>query len=179
MIMETERLILRPWEMTDAAVLFQYASDPRIGPNAGWPPLKDIEESQKIIELILSNWGFFAIVLKETNEIVGCINILIGESSNFEIAADEGELGFWIGVPHWGKGYVTEAIEEMLDYGFEDLELEKIWCGYFSDNIRSKIVQEKCGFQYQYTLEKVKTLTGDEKTEIVMAMESSEYLLIT
>ena len=89
MIMETERLILRPWEMTDAVALFQYASDPRIGPNAGWPPLKDIEESQKIIELILSNWGFFAIVLKETNEIVGCINILIGESSNFEIADDE------------------------------------------------------------------------------------------
>lgn len=171
MIMETERLVLRPWEKTDAAALFQYASDPRIGINAGWSPLKDIEESKKIIELILSNWGFFAIVLKETNEIVGCINILIGEASNFDIADNEGELGFWIGVPHWGKGYVTEAIEEMLDYGFEDLELEKIWCGYFSDNIRSKVVQEKCGFTYQYTLEKVKTLTGDEKTEIVTGME--------
>lgn len=175
MIIETERLILRPWEMSDSTALFQYGSDPRIGPNAGWPPLKNTEESKKIIELILSNWGFYAIVFKETNEIVGCINILIGEASNFDIADDEGELGFWIGVPHWGNGYATEAIEEMLDYGFEDLELKKIWCGYFSDNERSRSVQEKCGFQYQYTLEKIKTLAGDEKTEIVMGMENSDY----
>lgn len=176
MIIETERLILRPWELIDAEALFQYASDPRIGPNAGWPPLKNIENGKKIIELVLSNWGFYAIVLKETNELIGCINLLIGEASNFHITDDEGELGFWIGVPHWGKGYVTEAIEEMLDYGFVDLKLKKIWCGYFEDNIRSKAVQEKCRFQYQYTMEKVKTLTGDEKTEIVMGMDAVTYL---
>ena len=63
----------------------------------------------------------------------------------------------------------------MLDYGFEDLELKKIWSGYFSDNLRSKAVQEKCGFQYQYTLEKVKTLTGEEKTEIVMGIDKVDY----
>lgn len=175
MRIETERLFLRPWEKKDAVALYKYASDSRIGPNAGWPSLKDIEESKKIIDLILSNWGFYAIVLKETNEIVGCINILIGEAGNFDIADDEGELGFWIGVPHWGKGYATEAIKKMLDYGFKDLELKKIWCGYFSDNTRSKVVQEKCGFQYQYTLEKVKTLTMDEKKEIVMGMNNVDY----
>lgn len=175
MIMETERLFLRPWNIEDATALFQYASDPKIGPAAGWPPHKNIEQSRQIITDILSCWGFYAIVLKETDEVIGSINILIGEASNFDIAKDEGELGFWIGVPYWGKGYVTEAIMEMLDYGFEDLDLKKIWCGFFSDNTRSKRVQEKCGFQYQYTLDKVKTLLGEEKTEIVMCMKKTDY----
>ena len=177
--METKHLFLRPWDISDAVDLYRYAKDPDIGSNAGWPPLTSIEQGEKIIDYVLSSWGFFAIVLKETQEVIGCINLLIGEASNFDIEADEGELGFWIGKPYWGLGYVTEAIEVMLLYAFHDLELKKVWCGHFDDNTRSKRLQEKCGFKYSHTLENVKTLTGEVKTEIVgyrtSAMSNNKY----
>jgi RimJ/RimL family protein N-acetyltransferase len=64
---------------------------------------------------------------------------------------DECELGYWIGVPFWGKGYVPEAVRKILHHGFEDLGMTTIWCGYYDGNERSKRVQEKCGFTYHHT----------------------------
>lgn len=165
--MQTEHLYLRPWDLSDAKDLYKYAKDPDIGPSAGWPPITSIKQAEQIIDYILTSWGFFALVLKDTQEVIGCINILIGEASNFDIPDTEGELGFWIGKPFWGCGYITEAVDAMLTYAFKELDLPKVWCGYFSDNIRSKRLQEKCGFQYSHTLQNVKTLTGEKKTEIV------------
>ena len=54
-MIETDRLILRPWLDTDAEALFRYASDPDVGPRAGWPPHKDIEESRRVIRDIFTN----------------------------------------------------------------------------------------------------------------------------
>ena len=51
----------------------------------------------------------------------------------------------WIGVPYWGQGLIPEAVREIMRHGFDDLNLEKMWCGYFDGNTKSKRVQEKCG----------------------------------
>ena len=70
--METNRIILRPWRDSDADVLYKWASDPDVGPRAGWAPHKSVEESLEIIRTVfkdaLHTW---AIVLKETNEPIG------------------------------------------------------------------------------------------------------------
>ena len=70
-MIETDRLILRPWRESDAEALFRYASDPDVGPRAGWPPHKDIEESRNIIRDIFTNERTWAITLKETGEATG------------------------------------------------------------------------------------------------------------
>ena len=93
MILETERLILRPWEETDAEDLYRYASHPDVGPIAGWPVHTSVENSRKIIREVLSAPETYAVVLKET--------------------------------------------------------------GYFDGNLKSKRVQEKCGFHYHHTNENV------------------------
>lgn len=162
MELETERLLLRPWSIKDADILLQLGSDPRVGPSAGWPVLRNIDDSKKMIEYIFSCWGFFALELKVTSELIGSVGILIGEASNFNIADDEGEILYWLGVPYWYHGYAAEAVKKIIDYGFSCLELNQIWCGYFEGNDASKKVQENCGFQYQYTMpDKVQTLANE------------------
>lgn len=64
---------------------------------------------------------------------------------------DECELGYWLGKPFWGRGYMPEAAKELIRYGFEDLKMSTIWCGYYDGNDKSKRVQEKVGFVYHHT----------------------------
>ena len=145
-ILQTERLLLRQWQNSDANALFKYASDPRVGPNAGWPIHKSEAHSLEIIQTVLSAPETYAIVIKETNEPIGSIGLMMGEYTDLTENTNEAELGYWIGVPYWGQGLITEASKEIIRYGFESLKLNAIWCGYFSHNTRSGRVQEKCGF---------------------------------
>ena len=98
MILETERLILRPWEERDAHDLFQYASNPEVGPIAGWPVHTSVENSREIIKNYFSAPEIYAIVLKETMQPVGSIGLMIGSASDKGIPDTEAEIGYWIGV---------------------------------------------------------------------------------
>ena len=86
---------------------------------------------------------------------VGSIGLMIGSASDKGIPDTEAEIGYWIGVPYWGQGLIPEAVREMMRHGFDDLNLEKLWCGYFDGNTKSQRVQEKCGFRYHHTKENV------------------------
>lgn len=148
MILETERLILRPWKEADADMLYEYAKDPRVGPIAGWPVHTSVENSRVIIREILSDEETYAVTIKGEDAAIGSVGLVIGEKSNLNIPESEGEIGYWIGVPFWGKGYIPEAVQELIRHGFDDLRLTSIWCGYFDGNQKSKRVGEKCGFQH-------------------------------
>ena len=155
MTLETERLILRPWEESDAEDLYRYASHPDVGPIAGWPVHTSVEDSREIIRGVLSEPETYAVVLKEEGRPVGSIGLMLGKASNIGIPDTEGEIGYWIGVPYWGRGLIPEATRVIMRYGFEDLGLQKLWCGYFDGNEKSRRVQEKCGFRYHHTVENV------------------------
>ncbi len=152
MVLETERLILRPWEETDAEECYRYAKDPRVGPAAGWPAHKSAEDSRRIVRDGLSAPETYAKVLKETGLPVGSIGL---HRNDLATGDDEAELGYWIGVPYWGRGLVPEAAREILRRAFEDLKLDRVWCGYYDGNEKSRRVQEKLGFTYQWTSEDV------------------------
>ena len=113
-MLETKRLILRPWQVEDAESCYRYAKNPNIGPKAGWPVHDSVENSREIIRTVLSAPNTFAVVLKETMEPVGSIGLMIGKQSNLAIADDEGEIGYWIGEPYWGQGLIPEAVKELL-----------------------------------------------------------------
>lgn len=174
--LETSRLILRPWKDSDAPYLYKYAQDKRVGPNAGWNPHKDVEESRLMIHTIFNDSNIFAVIPKDVGTPVGCIGITIGSHSNLPIPETEGEIGYWIGVPYWGKGMIPEATREIIRYGFEELNLDKIWCGYFDGNDRSKRVQEKCGFTYSHTLkDQLWETTKEVKTEHITLLTREDY----
>ena len=172
-ILETERLILRPWEEADAEECFRYARDPRVGPAAGWPVHTDIENSRQIIRDVLAVPETYAIVLKETGLPVGSIGLHRNDVAKNE---DEAELGYWLGVPYWGRGLVPEAARELLRHAFEDLHLNRVWCRYFDGNEKSKRVQEKLGFRYQWTRKNTQLPEMESsKTGIVNLMTKEDW----
>lgn len=176
MILTTERLILRPWEESDAEHLYNYASHPDVGPVAGWPAHTSVENSREIIRGVLLAPETYAVVLKEAGHPVGSIGLMRGKASNIGIPDTEGEIGYWLGVPYWGQGLIPEAVREMMRYGFEDLGLGKIWCGYFDGNTKSRRVQEKCGFHYHHTAENVPcAIEGVLRTEHVTCLDRDAW----
>ena len=176
MILETERLILRPWEETDAEDLYKYASHPEVGPIAGWAIHTSVDNSRQIICDVLSAPETYAVVLKEVDHPVGSIGLMLGKASNIGIPDTEGEIGYWIGVPYWGQGLIPEAVREIMRYGFNDLKLEKIWCGYFDGNTKSKRVQEKCGFHYHPSAENVPCALPDVlRTEHITCLTREDW----
>ena len=179
MILTTQRLVLRKWEETDAESLYNYAKDERVGPIAGWPPHKNVDESREIIKTIFSQDGVFAVTMKGDDTAIGCIGVTRGVKSNFPIGEDEGEISYWIGVPFWGKGLIPEAMREVIRYSFEDLSLKNLWCGYFDGNEKSKRAQEKCGFRHHHTCEKsYYPLTDDYRVEHVSRLTREEWMTL-
>ena len=144
--METERIILRPWQEGDADVLFKWASDPEVGPRAGWPPHKSKEESLEVIRTIFSGEGMWAVILKETGQPIGSVGYLPASHSNLAIADNECEVGYWIARPYWGKGYCTEALRLVIDYCVRVKGFHALWGDYFPENPASGRVMTKCGF---------------------------------
>ena len=152
-VLETRRLILRPWREDDAADLYHYAKDPRVGPAAGWAVHKDEADSLHILRTVLMNDGkaenevTWAVTIKGSDEPVGSIGIFPSEVS---LGEGEPEIGYWIGVPFWGQGYIPEAVRFLLRHCFEK-GAEQVWCSHFEGNEKSRRVIEKCGFQYRCT----------------------------
>lgn len=155
MILETDRLVLRPWDESDAESLYEYAKDPAVGPIAGWPTHKSVEESREIIRTVFDGAECYAICEKGSSEAIGAIELKLNGHTDMTEKDDECELGYWLGKKFWGRGYMPEAVKELLRRGFEDLGMTTIWCGYYDGNEKSKRVQEKAGFVYHHTCEEV------------------------
>jgi RimJ/RimL family protein N-acetyltransferase len=176
MIFETDRLVLRPWSEEDAESLYELAKDPLVGPIAGWPVHTSVENSRQIIKDILSAEGTYAITLKGDDKAIGSIGLMVGEKSNLTISDHEAEIGYWIGVPFWGKGYVPEAVNKLIHYAFEERNISTLWCGYFEGNEKSKRVQEKCGFIYHHTEEeKYWPAINDYRTEHISKITREQW----
>ena len=173
----TERLILRQWKEADAESLYKYAKDPLVGPIAGWPVHTSVQNSLDIIRNVLSVPETYAVCLKEDNKAIGSIGLKLNGSTDMTQKDDECELGYWIGVPFRGQGFIPEAAREILRYGFEELNMNKIWCGYYDGNIKSKRVQEKLGFIYQFTTENLEVkLMRDVRTGHVNCLTKEHWL---
>ncbi len=169
----TQRLVLRPWKETDAESLYEYAKDPSVGPVAGWPVHTSVENSLDIIKNVLSADETYAVCLKKDNCAIGSISLV---SPRTTASATEVEVGFWIGVPFWGNGYIPEAVRALQKHAFEDLGYTAMWSGYYDGNEKSKRCQEKCGFKFHHTDEnKPCVLMGDVRTEHFTYITKEEW----
>lgn len=157
--LETPRLLLRPWEDGDAPVLYRWASDPEVGPRAGWPPHTSVENSLEIIHGPLGLPETYAIVWKQTGEPVGSIGLFPPEKycppMDMPAGAVQLELGYWVARPYWGQGLAPEAGRAMLCRAFEDLGCAVVHCSHGDFNHQSRRVIEKLGFAYRLTRDAV------------------------
>ena len=148
-ILQTERLILRPFTVADAGDVQRLAGDPAIAStalNIPHPYEDGVAEKwisghqEKFHSGELVN---FAITLREGDDLIGAIGLTVDQR---HVRA---ELGYWIGSPFWNKGYCTEAVRAVLRYGFEELALNRIFAHHFKRNPASGRVMQKVGMTYE------------------------------
>jgi len=150
LLIETERLLLRPFEQADLYEFHEYASVEDVGEMAGWKHHETVEQTQEILDRFIEEKKTFAIVLKENNKVIGSLGV---EKYGMEEALTEfdnykgREIGYVLSKDYWGRGIMPEAVHAVIDYLFNDLDLDFLICGYYDFNKQSKKVQEKCGFK--------------------------------
>lgn len=144
---ESERLVLRAWREDDAEALFRYASDSRVSEMALWPAHTSVEMSRQVIrEFFVPNEHTFAMILKQTGEAIGCIGLVPAGDEHHATLPAEREAGYWVGFPHWNKGYTTEAMKALTAFCRDNLRLSSLLITTDARNTASQHVAEKCGF---------------------------------
>ncbi len=179
MTIETGRLLLRPWREADAAALYRWASDPQVGPVAGWPPHTSVEDSLSVIRTVFSAPETYAVQPRQQPEPVGCAGLMFGAKGTAPLGVREAEIGYWIARPYWGQGFAPEAVRALLRRAFDELDCEAVWCGYYDGNEKSRRVQEKCGFLPHHTAKNRRTGLGDRRTEHFTRITRTQWLAQT
>ncbi len=147
--MHTERLILRPFELSDAPRVAELCADREIAANTLVIPhpysLGDAESwlATHRASFEAGTHGALAITLRDGGELAGCVGLTI------ERAHDRAELGYWIGRAFWNRGYATEASRAAIRHGFVSHGLERIFASHFLRNPASGRVLEKCGMRFE------------------------------
>lgn len=162
-ILQTERLILRPWWETDLEALYEYARVDGVGQMAGWLPHKDRKESRKILQLFIDERKTFAIELED--KVIGSVGIeLYGEEDFPELEPLRGrEIGYALSRDYWGRGIMPEAVQAVIGWLFDAMQLDFLVIGHFSWNRQSARVIEKCGFRYvKNTVSRPRTGTTED-----------------
>lgn len=149
-VLETQRLILREFKENDLTDFYEYASVDGVGEMAGWSHHENIETTKEILNSFIKDNKVFAIVYKENNKVIGSLGV---EKYFMEDKLDEfknlygREIGYVLSKDYWGKGLMPEAVKCVINYLFDECNLDFIICGYYLFNNQSKRVQEKCGFK--------------------------------
>jgi RimJ/RimL family protein N-acetyltransferase len=141
-VLETKRLALRAPRLEDAKLVSALANDRRIAENtARIPHPYKVSDAEGFITGVNKSGGEAAFLITlHDDTIIGACGLLDQDGTP--------ELGYWLGVPYWGKGYATEAMHAVIDYAFSDLGHEALQAGARVTNPASRRVLEKCGFQW-------------------------------
>lgn len=145
------RLILRPFEIADASRVQELAGDIKIAEttqNVPHPYLDGMAETWMNTHATAYDemkMVTYAITLTESEELIGAISL------GLNMKHRKAELAYWIGVPYWNKGYCTEASKLLIDFGFNELNLNKIFALSLVSNTGSYKVMEKLGMTYEGT----------------------------
>lgn len=171
---ETERLILRDWNVDDVDDLYEYAKNPNVGPRGGWKPHESKTESLEIMRtLFLDKYDCWAIVYKENNKVIGSIGY---ETDTKRPDINCKELGYAMNEDYWGKGIMTEAAKAVIRFGFDEMGLDMVSIYRNPLNTRSGRVIEKCGFVYEGTLRKAyKIYDGTIRDVACYSMTRDEF----
>lgn len=160
-VLTTARLTLRPWKESDLEDFYEYARVDGVGQMAGWNPHKNIEESRVILGSFIRHKKTFA--LEHQGKVIGSLGIEeYNESQYPELNDIQGrEIGYVLSKDYWGHGLMPEAVKAVVEYLFEEEDLDFILVGHFDWNKQSARVIEKCGFQY------IKTVKFETRYETV------------
>lgn len=146
-VLETRRLLLRPFTEADGEAVYAYASHPEVGPPAGWRPHGSVEESLRVIREIFLPTDTLAVIRKADGRLIGSAGF-VGKHRD-ELGLPSEEVGYSLARDCWGQGLMPEAVEAILRHAFTELGYAAIWAAYYDGNTKSRRVMEKCGMTYR------------------------------
>lgn len=174
-ILETERIRLRPLSIRDASQVFEYASEPDVAKFVTWEHHRTLSDSmhflhqitQQYKEGIVSPWG---IVYKEENRLIGT-----GGYHWWHKEHARAEFGFAISSAYWNRGLMTEALAEIIRFGFEIMGLNRIEASCYPENSASEKVMVKCGLTFEGTIRESVFIKGKFRDLKQFSILKSEY----
>ena len=151
-VLETPRLILRRINLRDAEDIFAYSQDPEVARHVLWDAQKRLSEAKEFCRWQRrqyrqdepASWG---IVVKETGRLGGTIGYMEYKPDHATV-----EVGYSLARPLWNRGYMTEALKEVIEYTFSRMDIHRIECQHEADNPASGRVMEKCGMRREGVL---------------------------
>ena len=149
-VIETSRLIIRPFKESDLEDFYGYCSVEGVGEMAGWNHHKSIEESREILDMFLSKKEVFAVVSKADNKVIGSLGLhrswTNDDPEHTQLKAKE--IGYVLSKDYWGRGLMPEAVKALIETCFDKYDLDALSIGHFITNSQSKRVIEKNGFKF-------------------------------
>ena len=182
MVLETERLILREFQEGDVEAVYEYGSDAEANKYVSWGP-KSEEDAVEFVRKALVDQqeqprsAFnFAVVTRTDNKLIGRCGISTrGMTVDIPNSKEEAEIGYAINRKYWNQGYVTEAAKRVLQFGFEELGLHRIYASCRAANIASVHVIEKTGMKFEGRLRHYKFARGDRPDSLLYSIFKQEW----
>ncbi|KWW22602.1 MULTISPECIES: GNAT family protein [Peribacillus] len=160
-VIESKRLIMRKVTMKDAEDMFAYASNREVSRFVTWDAHGSLSATKDYIQLILQNyedshiapWG---IQYKESGKLIGTIDYV-----SWQVNHHHAEIGYVLAPEYWGKGLMTEAVEKIVAFGFENMNLVRIQARCFVENTGSERVMQKAGMSFEGIIRKGMFVKGE------------------
>jgi [ribosomal protein S5]-alanine N-acetyltransferase len=168
--LETDRLHLRPFRPRDAEDVFTYASIPEVTRFLPWDTHRSLSDSEGFLNYVVKQYKAglpapWAVVLKETGNVIGTIDFVAWFPEH-----RRAELGFVLSKKYWGQGLVPEAARRVIAYGFDHLDLVKIKAPAMTENVQSRKVLEKLGFELEGVLKQEYIIKGKSRDMAMYAL---------
>jgi [ribosomal protein S5]-alanine N-acetyltransferase len=160
--------ILRPWSLTDVDSLATYANNANIAKYLMniFPHPYTIADAKKFIEMVSQHQPTQVFTIEVNGRASGAIGLF----PQSDIMSKNAEMGYWLAEPLWGRGIITKAIKQMLEYGFKTWDINRIYARPFGTNTGSQKALEKAGFTLEGRFEKTIFKNGEFEDELVYAI---------
>ena len=149
-VINTERLIIRPWKRKDLSDFYEYASVPGVGEMAGWPHHESKNTTKYVSKSFMEVNNVFAIEYRENGKVIGSIGFHLSwanEDPEYKHLRVK-DLGYSLSKDYWGRGLTPEAAMAVIEWVKNNYDIDALTCGHFRYNTQSKRVIEKCGFTF-------------------------------
>ena len=171
----THRLTLRPFTLADAPAVVRLLNDRDVAKTLTVPFPYTLRHAREWIAAHdaaaeRSERFIWAITAKEAARLMGAIELRVRSAPHV------GELGYWLGKAFWGQGYMTEAAQAVLPYGFQEVGLYRIQAKHWHNNPASGRVMQKIGMTYEGTLRAAASRWGEYLDVLVYAVLRDEVL---
>jgi len=170
--LETGRLLLRKAIKSDAEGIYECGGDAETIEHLDWGGVQTVDEAlNAIIEYYWSRPGIWVIEHKNDKKCIGAIDIRLepdNESSSF---------GYMLNRNYWSKGYMTEALSEVLRLCFEELGLNRVWSCHYAGNEASGKVMQKCGMKHEGVSEQERKIKGVFRDVVRYGITKNNWLI--